>query len=115
MKSNIRTTMIGGHNLSTDAPTIKYSKHYSEDRAHRGIGKNDVQMALAYGDHIYCHDAKVYYFSRRSIEKMKRDGVSRKVIDAYEKKKNVRIVMSMDNVVITTMYANRVRERVKWN
>jgi len=112
MNSKIRTAKNQRSGDASIINSITYSRHFTEDRGHRGIGKNVIEMALRYGDYEYCNKAKGYYFSDRSLRKMKDDGIEQNQIDSYDKRRNIRIIISMDGNVITAMYANNSRCRV---
>ena len=113
MNSKIRTSHNDSNACAAITNSLAYSRHFIEDRGHRGIDKNVIEMALRYGDYEYCNKAKGYYFSDRSLRKMKLDGIDQNQIDSYDKKRNIRIIISMDGTVITAMYANNSRSRVK--
>lgn len=89
---------------------IAYSNHFLNDRMHRCIGEDVIKMILEVGQSKYDkHKAKVYYLSDKSFHNMKRAGVSRQEIEYYRKKRAVQVVVSLDGVVITAMYANNSR------
>jgi len=90
--------------------SLKYSQHFLNDRMHRGIGEDVIQTILEMGEFKYDkHNGKVYYLGDRSFHNMKRSGMSKQDIEYYRKKRAVQIVVSMDGVLITAMYANSSR------
>ena len=90
--------------------SLTYSQHFLNDRMHRSIGEDVIQTILEMGEFKYDkHNGKVYYLGDRSFHNMKRAGMSKQDIEYYRKKKAVQIVVSMDGVLITAMYANSSR------
>ena len=90
--------------------SITYSQHFLNDRMHRGIGEDVIQTILEMGEFKYDkHNGKIYYLGDKSFHNMKRAGMSKQDIEYYRKKKAVQIVVSMDGVLITAMYANSSR------
>ena len=90
--------------------SLTYSQHFLNDRMHRGIGEDVIQTILEMGEFKYDkHNGKVYYLGDRSFHNMKRSGMSKQDIEYYRKKRAVQIVVSMDGVLITAMYANSSR------
>jgi len=89
---------------------VTYSQHFLNDRMHRGIGQDLIQTILEVGQFKYDkHKGKVYYLGDRSFHNMKRAGMSKQHIEYYRKKKAVQVVVSMDGVLITAMYASNSR------
>ena len=90
--------------------SLIYSQHFLNDRMHRGIGEDLIQALLEMGEFKYDkHNGRIYYFGDRSFHNMKRAGMSKQDIEYYRKKRAVQIVVSMDGVLITAMYANSSR------
>ena len=90
--------------------SLTYSQHFLNDRMHRSIGEDVIQTILEMGEVKYDkHNGKVYYLGDRSFHNMKRAGMSKQDIEYYRKKRAVQIVVSMDGVLITAMYANSSR------
>ena len=90
--------------------SLTYSQHFLNDRMHRSIGEDVIQTILEMGEFKYDkHNGKVYYLGDRSFHNMKRAGMSKQDIEYYRKKRAVQIVVSMDGVLITAMYANSSR------
>lgn len=90
--------------------SLRYSQHFLNDRMHRGIGEDVIQTILEMGEFKYDkHNGKVYYLGDKSFHNMKRAGMSKQDIEYYRKKRAVQIVVSMDGVLITAMYANSSR------
>jgi len=89
---------------------LTYSQHFLNDRMHRGIGEDVIQTILEMGEFKYDkHKGKIYYLGDKSFHNMKRAGMSKQDIEFYRKKRAVQIVVSMDGVLITAMYANSSR------
>jgi hypothetical protein len=59
--------------------------------------------------------AKVYYLSDNSIRKMAAAGMSNAALQKYSKKKNIRVVISLDGVLITAMHATKPCQRVSYD
>ena len=90
--------------------SITYSQHFLSDRMHRGIGEDVIQTILEMGQFKYDkHNGKIYYLGDKSFHNMKRAGMSKQDIEYYRKKRAIQIVVSMDGVLITAMYANSSR------
>ena len=90
--------------------SITYSQHFLNDRMHRCIGEDVIQTILEMGEFKYDkHNGKIYYLGDKSFHNMKRAGMSKQDIEYYRKKRAVQIVVSMDGVLITAMYANSSR------
>lgn len=89
---------------------ISYSNHFLNDRMHRGIGEDVIKMILEVGQSKYDkHNAKVYFLTDKSFHNMKRSGMSKQDIEYYRKKRSIQVVVSLDGVLITAMYANNSR------
>ena len=104
---------------------MNYIKHISahakdERLQQRGIPKALLPLIDRYGERFRCnkdqhhsHDSANYlYFSQKSIEKMKFQGISMKLVQLVEKKCHLRFVVSEDGVLITAKYANKDNRRV---
>ncbi len=84
---------------------IKYSQHFLNDRMHRGIGEDVIQTILEMGQSKYDkHNCKIYYLSDKSLSKQN--------IEYYRKKRAVQVVVSLDGVLITAMYADNSRKHL---
>ena len=95
---------------------LHLSSHFINDRQHRGICKTDeeLQAYLNFADSRYDgRGAKVYFISDKSITRMRKAGMSNVALQYYEKKKNVRLVISLDGVLITGMHATRRCQRLR--
>jgi hypothetical protein len=89
---------------------ITYSQHFLNDRMHRGIGEDVIQTILEMGQSKYDkRSGKVYYLDDKSFHNMKRAGMSKQDIEYYRKKRAVQLVVSLDGVLVTAMYANNSR------
>lgn len=89
---------------------LTYSQHFLSDRMHRSIGEDVIQTIIEMGHYKYDkHNCKVYYLVDKSFLKMKRAGMSKQNIEYYRKKRAVQVVVSIDGVLITAMYANSSR------
>jgi hypothetical protein len=90
--------------------SITYSQHFLNDRMHRGIGEDVIQTILEMGEFKYDkHNGRIYYLGDRSFHNMKRAGMSKQDIEYYRKKRAVQLVVSLDGVLVTAMYANNSR------
>jgi hypothetical protein len=58
------------------------------------------------------HNGKIYFLTDKSFLNMKKAGMSKKDIEFYRKKRAVRIVLSLDGMLITGMYADNSRKRL---
>ena len=93
--------------------SITYSQHFLNDRMHRGIGEDVIQTILEMGQSKYDkHNCKIYYLSDKSFHNMKRLGMSKQNIEYYRKKRAVQVVVSLDGVLITAMYADNSRKHL---
>ena len=91
---------------------LSFSKHFLEDRQYRGIKIDVIELIVYCGEFNYRNGAREYYLSQKSIKQLRRIGVCNKKIQAYEKHKNIRIIVSDNGLVITAMFANNSRKRV---
>jgi hypothetical protein len=88
---------------------ITYSQHFLNDRMHR-IGVDVIQTILEMGESKYDkRNAKIYYLGDKSFHNMKRAGMSKQDIEYYRKKRAIQVVVSLDGVLITALYANNSR------
>ena len=92
---------------------LSFSKHFLEDRQHRGIKVNVIELIVAHGDYEYRHQAREYYLSEKSIKDMRRQGVCSQKIQEYEKHKNIRVIVADDGFVLTAMYAQNSRKKIR--
>jgi hypothetical protein len=95
---------------------IKYTQHFMNDRQHRGIctRDRDVQTYLEFAERKHDgHGAQILYFSDRSFHKMRLSGMNSAVVQQYEKRRNTRVVLSLDGTLITAMYTNKNHRRVR--
>lgn len=89
---------------------IRYSDHFLSDRMHRGIGEDVIQTLMEMGQSVYDkHNCKVYFFTDKSFHNMKRAGMSKQDIEYYRKKRAIQVVVSLDGLLVTAMYANSSR------
>lgn len=93
--------------------SIKYSQHFLNDRMHRFNDEYVIEGTLRWGEFIYDkRNGKVYFLSEKSFRNMKKAGVSKQEIEFFRKKRAVRIVVSLDGVLITGMYANNSKKHL---
>lgn len=93
--------------------SIRYSQHFLNDRMHRFNDESVIQTILEMGESQYDkHNGKVYYLTDKSFRNMKKAGMSKKDIEFYRKKRAIRIVLSLDGMLITGMYADNCRKRL---
>lgn len=95
---------------------IHLSQHFVNDRQHRGICVKDseLQTYLEFGDRQYDgRGAQICFLSKRSFHKMQQAGMSSAALQRYQKQRNVRLVLSLDGSLITGMYAQKRRQRVR--
>ena len=95
---------------------LRLSQHFLNDRQHRGIctTNEELRVYLEFAESKYDgRGAKILYLSDKSIRKLKASGMSNAAVQNYEKKKNVRVVVSLDGTLITAMYANKRCQRVR--
>lgn len=95
--------------------TLNYSNHARWQRMpQRGISEEEMERLLTYGDSIHQHDrTELYYFTKKSIRRMRRDGCSKKEILWTEKRANLTAVVAIDAHVIVTVYLRSTGKRVK--
>jgi len=92
---------------------LSFSKHFYDDRQHRGIRIDLIELIVQFGDSNYRHQAKEYFLSEKSIKGLKRIGVCSQKIQEYEKHKNIRVIVADGGLVITVMFANNSRKSIK--
>ena len=93
---------------------LNKTKHLEHRMAQRGSKPILFNLAIEYGSRSKApHGAYYYYFSTKSIEKMKAEEVEWRLICDIEKKKNMRFVVSCDNQSgITVVHMNKKRKRI---
>ena len=92
---------------------VSFTKHFINDRQHRGIRKDLIRELLRWGESYFDkHGARVYYFTDKSFHNMKLNGMTVQEVEKLKKKKAIRLVVSNDKVVITAMFANKKRKRI---
>ncbi len=90
--------------------SIKYSQHFLNDRMHRFNDENVIKAILENGEFKYDkRNGKIFYLTDKSFHNMKRKGMNKQEIEYYRKKRAVQVVVSLDGVLITAMYANKSR------
>ena len=93
--------------------SITYSQHFLNDRMHRFNDEDVIQTILEMGESKYDkRNGKVYYLTDKSFRNMKRLGMSKQNIEYYRKKRAVQVVVSLDGVLITAMYADNSRKHL---
>jgi hypothetical protein len=92
---------------------LSFSKHFLEERQHRGIRIDVIELIVGFGEYNYRHQAKEYFLSERSIKDLRRKGVCIKNIQEYEKHRNIRVIVADGGFVITAMFANNSRKSIK--
>jgi len=92
---------------------LSFSKHLIDDRQHRGIKIDVIELIVEFGEYNYRHQAREYFLSEKSMRQLKRIGVSTQKIQEYEKHKNIRVIVADGGFVITAMYANNSRKCIK--
>ena len=92
---------------------FKFTNHAANERnQQRGINST-IYTLLPYADEVAAAGhARCLYFSQNSYRRMRAAGVSKKDICMIENKKALRIIVR-DGVVITAMYANQNKKRVR--
>ena len=93
---------------------LNKTKHLEQRMAQRGSKPILFNLAIEYGSRSKApHGAYYYYFSTKSIEKMKAAEVEWRLICDVEKKKNMRFVVSCDNQTgVTVVHMNKKRKRI---
>jgi len=92
---------------------LSFSKHVIDDRQHRGIKIDVIELIVEFGDYNYRHQAREYFLSEKSMRQLKRIGVSSQKIQEYEKHKNIRVIVADSGFVITAMFADNSRKSIK--
>jgi hypothetical protein len=92
---------------------LSFSKHFIDDRQHRGIKIDVIELIVEFGEYNYRHQAREYFLSEKSMRQLKRIGVSTQKIQEYEKHKNIRVIVADGGFVTTAMYADNSRKCIK--
>lgn len=98
------------------------SRHAGQERLQqRGIPDEMLLLIDRYGDrsrnnnrkkHIH-NSANYLYFSHRSIQKMKDQGINMQLVQLAEKKLYLRFVVGDDGCLITALYVRKNNRRVQ--
>ena len=92
---------------------MKLSKHAETERCQqRAVPPIFFDLAV-YADEVRASGhAQRMHFSRKSLQRMRAEGVCKKDICLIEKKKHLRLI-AKDDQVITVMYAHQCKKRIK--
>jgi hypothetical protein len=91
------------------------TKHCSRERIQqRGIPQRLIEMISIYGEvHRRPKHPVSLYFSKRSIHKMKNDGVDKNVIIEAQERTTMRFIVDEGSgTLITIIYADKNKQRV---
>jgi hypothetical protein len=92
---------------------MKLSKHVEQERCQQRAVPSIIFDLAVFADEVRASGhAQRLYFSRKSLQRMRAAGVSKKDICLIEKKKHLRLV-AKDNQVITAMYAHEGKKRIQ--
>ena len=98
------------------------SKHAAQERIpQRGVPMRMVALVRDYGDEFISNressKAVCLYFSRRSLDQMRRDRVDHKLIQDAERRMHLRFVVSGEGTLITVKHAwhghRRIQDRAR--
>ncbi len=95
--------------------TQKVSKHCRNERMQqRGVPNFIIHLISEYGE---CHrrpgHPSSWYFSRKSIVKMQKDGIEKRLIIEAESRPNMRFVVDPESgTFITVLHADKKKQRV---
>ena len=94
--------------------TINKTSHLEQRMGQRGVRTILFNLAIDYGCIAKApHGADYYYFSTKSIKKMKSEEVDWRLICDAEKKKNLRFIVSSDcQTGITAVHMNKKKKRL---
>ena len=91
------------------------TKHCSKERIQqRGIPHRLIEMISIYGEvHRRPGHPVSLYFSKKSVQKMKNDGVDKKVIIEALERTSMRFIVDEDSgTLITVIHADKNKQRV---
>jgi hypothetical protein len=91
------------------------TKHCSRERIQqRGIPHRLIEMISIYGEvHRRPNHTLSLYFSKKSIQKMKNDGVDKKVIIEAQERTSMRFIVDEESAtLITIIHADKNKQRV---
>lgn len=92
---------------------MKLSKHAKHERCQqRAIPSIIFDLAVFAEEVRASRHAQCLHFSRKSLQRMRAEGVCKKDIIEFEKKKHLRLIVK-DNQVITAMYAHEGKKRIQ--
>lgn len=92
---------------------FQFTQHAAQERNQQRAVTSTVYAMLPFAEEVPASGhASCYYYSHKSIRRMRAAGVCKQVISLIESKKALRIIVQ-DGVVITAMYANQNNKRVR--
>lgn len=92
---------------------MQLSKHAKHERCQQRAVPSIIFDLAVFADEVRASGhAQHLFFSRKSLQRMRAAGVSKKDICLIEKKKHLRLV-AKDNQVITAMYAHEGKKRIQ--
>lgn len=97
--------------------TQNVSKHCRNERMQqRGVPNLIINLIRKYGE---CHRRRghpsSWYFSRKSIAKMHKDGIEKRFIIEAESRPNMRFVVDpVSETFITVLHADKNKQRVRY-
>lgn len=91
---------------------FELTRHAEQRNQQRGISHTIYRLLPFAEETTASGHARCYFFSKKSIQRMRAAGVSKPDICRIESKKNLRFIVG-DGRVITSMFANQNNKRVR--
>jgi hypothetical protein len=92
---------------------MKLSKHAKQERSQQRAIPAIIFDFAVYAEEVRASEhAQRLHFSRKSLKLMRAEGVCKKDIIEFEKKKHLRLIVK-DNLVTTGFYAHQGKKRIQ--
>jgi len=99
-----------------DGSKFLFTHHFLNDRQHRDIFVRpiDREVFTNFGDSYFDgRGAKVVFLSDRSFKRMRAAGLPEGEVQDFEKRRHCRVVIALDNSVITAYHADSRHRRIR--
>ena len=100
----------------TDVSKFLFTQHFLNDRQHRDVfvRRSEREVFTNFGDSYFDgRGAKIVFLSDKSFRKMRAAGVPEGDVQDFEKRRHCRVVISLDNSVITAYHADSRHRRIR--
>ncbi len=89
--------------------------HHAQERMQqRSVSRQVIEWVLRFGDRMRCHGGTLlFYLGRRAWRRLRNAGLARSLVAAFERARDVALVVAGDDPVLVTVVRTRDISRLR--